>query len=155
MTTRNRFAVPLALVVALAITPLLSGCINPANIVNGVIDQATGGKAGVGGTTLPKDFPKEIPIIDGDILFSAFAKADEGTTYNITVKPKSDKAFETITKDLEAAGFAENGEMGTTSEKSSTGVFANDTYTILVVVADDSDNGTVVNYTVGPADSSK
>ena len=71
-TTRAATAVAIAGITA----SLLTGCFNPAELVNrGVedaIEGATGGDVSLGGE-LPADFPTSIPLIDGDVTFAGGA----------------------------------------------------------------------------------
>ena len=56
----RRLTVPAALLVALLAGPVLAGC--SAVNVNEMVKDATGGTVDVGGSTIPEDFPAEVPL---------------------------------------------------------------------------------------------
>ncbi len=41
--------------------PALTGC----SMIEGIIEQQTGGDVDLGGNTVPADFPAEVPLADG------------------------------------------------------------------------------------------
>ncbi|MFD4420816.1 hypothetical protein ACFWN7_04830 [Agromyces sp. NPDC058484] len=125
---------------------LLTGCIgNPVEdlVSQGVedaVEGATGGEVNVDGE-LPEGFPASVPLVDGDVSFSAGAGGVEGWVVIIT-SSASDPVAEAATE-LEGAGFTED----TTVAGGGVGakVYSNAEY--LVLLAGD---GSTVTYTVTP-----
>ncbi|CAN5528170.1 hypothetical protein BH10ACT7_BH10ACT7_04730 [soil metagenome] len=140
---RKSITISLALVVALAGAPALAGC----SVVEGLIEQQTGGDIDLGGTSVPADFPSEVPLIDGDIVNGSGFATDGTKVWNIIVKVSDGAAFDTIKSQLEGAGFTFN-ETGSETPEAGTGVFDGENYGVLVVVAQAGDQGWVANYTV-------
>jgi hypothetical protein len=135
---------PLAVIVVLALAPVLAGCsINP---VESIIEQATGGDVDLGGATMPEDFPTDVPVVDGEVQFGAGFKTGEEQVWNVTIKATDPAIFDTVAAQLTDAGFTSSEIAGGTTETGSLGTFANDKYTIAVVVT--TDGGVTVNYTV-------
>ena len=143
----SRLSVPLAVLMVLAIAPVLAGC--AMNPVESIIKQATGADVDLGGASLPKDFPVDVPIVDGEIQFGAGIKTDEARVWNVTVKATDPAVFETIKSQLTSAGFAWDENLGGSTESGSVGTFINENYTVAVVVT--TDGGVTVNYTVTTA----
>ncbi|WP_419819284.1 hypothetical protein [Glaciibacter flavus] len=137
-TIRRRMAVP-ALVVALALTPVLAGC-----SVQDLVDKASGGHVSVGGS-LPKGWPSEVPVIDGKILFGAGGQGDEGKAWVVTIDATADDPLAAAKDSLEKAGFvtadAASGQAG------DVGALAMKNANYAVVVAGTKDG---VIYTVTP-----
>ena len=66
---RKHFLIPITIVGSLVLAPALVGCgMNP---LESVIEEVTGGDVD-SGTSLPEDFPAEVPLIDGELI-SAFS----------------------------------------------------------------------------------
>lgn len=138
--SRTRLGVLAAL--ALVTATGLTGCVNPVEeLVNksieGAVEEATGGDVSVGGE-LPADFPAEVPLVDGDIVFAAGSNG-EGWLVTITAKG-ADPVAEAVAA-LEAAGFAADTSVSGTDAAAS--VYSNETY--LVFIAGDGEN---LAYTV-------
>ena len=143
----KRFTVPLAIVLALAITPALAGCFG--NPIEQIVEGATGGDVSLPGQSVPDDFPKDVPLIDGEVVFGLGVGNDDGKAWNVTIKVSGIEAADQIKSQLEGAGFTANDAgIGGTTEEGATLVYDNGTYNVLVVVTKDSDNGFVANYTV-------
>jgi hypothetical protein len=145
-TLRQRLRLPATIVLAatLAIaTPLtLSGC----GLIGGVVHQATGGGVpGLPGGSVPADFPKDIPLIKGDVqLGVALGDSKDGKVWNVTIKTTDTNAGVTIKGQMEAAGFKVQGD-GTSSDGSGA-AYLKDKLAVVVVVGT-SDNDIIVNYT--------
>jgi hypothetical protein len=126
--------------------PLLAGC----SVINDVVHDVTGQDlpAGLaGGMTLPDDFPREVPLIDGDLVFAVSLPGDGGAkTWNVTIEVSGADAFDTIRAQLGDAGFEYQGL--TDGESGSTGVFRTDELTVFVAVAAPSGDQWTANYTV-------
>ncbi|HEU4807038.1 MAG TPA: hypothetical protein VFT01_02145 [Homoserinimonas sp.] len=148
-TSPRHRRVPAAVLAAcLLIAPAVSGC--SFNPLESVIEGATGGNVDVGGTSVPDDFPAEVPLIEGEVA-SAFAvgKAPE-KIWNVTIKVADASALETIKTEMEAAGFTSDLEDAAIGDITG-GMYSNGTYSVLVVVAEDGDSGWAAAYTVTPA----
>lgn len=144
-TLRTRVAAPVAIVLALALTPALTGCFG--NPVESIIEGATGGDVDLGGTSLPDGYPAdEVPVIDGDILFGGALGDANGKVFNVTVKVADASAIDTIKGQLEGAGFT--AQLGGDTTGGSTYIGSSDAWGVLVVVSEDGSNGWVANYTV-------
>jgi len=149
MTLRSRLRLPatIALAATLAIaTPLtLSGC----GLIGGVVHQATGGGGvpGLPGGSVPADFPKDVPLIKGDVQLAISVPGDtnDGKAWNVTIKTTDTDAANTVKSEMEDAGFKSAGE--STSTDGSGGAYTKDKLTVVVVVGN-SDKDIIVNYTV-------
>ncbi len=149
---RTKIVVPVAIVSALLLTPTLTSC---AGIVNGLVNKATGGQVDLGGKKIPDNFPKdEVPIIDGEIVYGAGVASETGKAWSILVKVDGVGALDTITSELEGAGFTTQVGVGGSTDSGATAVFTSDKYDVAVVIADDGKNGAVATYTVATNDSS-
>ncbi|MCM3656167.1 hypothetical protein M3147_02765 [Agromyces mediolanus] len=121
----------------------LTGCFaNPVeDLVNqgieGAVEEATGGDVSLGGE-LPADFPDDVPLVDGEIVFAA-GTAGEGWLVTMT-SSSADPVADAVAA-LEAAGFAPDTTLS--GADAGAAVYANATY--LVLVAGDGEN---VAYTV-------
>ena len=146
----RRITAPLAIVIALAMAPALSGCFG--NPIEGIIEGATGGQVDLGGTTIPDGFPtSEVPVADGEIIFAgAFGGAD-AQVFNVTVRVPNAQAIDSIQTELEAAGFESQGAFSGSTEEGGTFIGTTATWGVLVVVAKDAENGFVASYTVTSA----
>jgi hypothetical protein len=61
---RRLAAVALAATLLVAAPLTLTGC----SMVEGIIESQTGGDIDLGGTTVPDDFPADVPLADGEIV---------------------------------------------------------------------------------------
>jgi len=142
VTRLRRLTIPLALLLVLGVAPAMSGC-----SVQSLVENATGGTVDVGGKSVPKDFPAEVPLIDGEVLYGASLGATDAQVWNVTIKVADVAAIDTITAQLNDAGFTAPVAPGTT-ENGAAGAFDGEKYGVLVAVTPDADNGFVANYTV-------
>lgn len=145
--SHRRLVASAFIVTALLAAPALGGC----SLIEGAIENATGGQLDLGGKSVPADFPSEVPIAQGEVLFGLSAGKDGEKVWNLTVKV-SEGAFEAISKQLVDAGF-EHAEGSEIAAANSGGLFNSDKWGVLVVVTEDGDNGYVANYTVSSVDS--
>jgi hypothetical protein len=123
---------------------MLTACGNP---IQGLVDQATGGQVDLGGTEVPKDFPKDVPLASGKVIFGGGFGNDDGKIWNVTIQVSDGNALDGIAAQLTGAGFESVGE-GEATVDSTTGIFSKDPYGILVVVSKDDKDGFIANYTV-------
>lgn len=150
LRTRSRFTAPLAIALALVLTPALSGCFG--NPVEGIIEGVTGGDVDLGGTSVPEGYPTtEVPLIAGDILFGAAIGNAEGKVFNVTVKVQDASALDAIKAQLEGVGFTSEGALEGVTDQGGTYIATTDKWGVLVVVSQDGSNGFVANYTVTSA----
>jgi hypothetical protein len=153
-TLRSRTRIPVTIALAgvlLVGSPLVAGC----SLINNVVDSATGGTIPEGldtGTTVPSDFPSEVPLIEGDVVFGLSLPGDNGEkAWNVTINVSGAEAFETIKTELTDAGFEYQGVSD--GESGTSGVFRKDDLTVLVGVAAGDGDQWVANYTVTTADT--
>ncbi|GAA3872606.1 hypothetical protein GCM10022381_14560 [Leifsonia kafniensis] len=139
---RPAIGIPLALVLALSAAPVLSGCSSVGGLVNGAVQQASDGKVSLGGA-LPKGWPEEVPVIDGEILLGAGNSADGQTGWVVTIKSAAADPVADATAQLEAAGFV--ADASGSSGGNGAAALKNDNYTVLV-----AGNADGVIYTVTP-----
>jgi hypothetical protein len=101
---------------------------------------------------VPDGFPtNEVPLIDGEIVYGGSVTAEGATVFNVTIKVPDASAMDTITGQLEGAGFTGSGSTGAEGVQGSGAVFSSDKWGVLVVVSEDGSNGFVANYTVTSA----
>lgn len=146
---RSSRALTIAMAAVLAVgTPLLlSGCGLIPNPVEGVIEGVTGGDIELPGSTVPDDFPSEVPLIDGEVVFGTGFGNDTEKIWNVTINVGSE-ATEQIASGLESAGFTVSAE-GSLSGDTGTLFYQKDELSVLVVIAEDNDSGGyVASYTV-------
>ncbi|WP_431218329.1 hypothetical protein [Leifsonia xyli] len=142
MNRSRLLALPLAAALLLGATPALAGC-----SFQGVVKDVSGGNVDIGGAKVPADFPKEVPLASGDVVFGAGLGSGEDKVWNVTVKVDGADSYTAIQKQLTDAGFS--GEFGAQGPNGGgTGTFSNGTYGVLVVVTDAGSNGWVANYSV-------
>lgn len=154
-TMRRRIVAPIAIAIAVAIAPTLSGCFGMmGNPIEGAIEGATGGNIDIGGTSLPSGFPEaDVPLYDGDILAGMALGSGTDKIFNVSIKVSGASALEEITAQLEGAGFTTDGGFVANSEDGGSAIYSNDAWSVLVVVASDSNDGWTANYTVSSAAS--
>jgi hypothetical protein len=141
--THRAVSIALAAGLALAGVGALGGC----SIARNVVEGATGGKVDIGGKSVPDTFPKDVPLVDGEVLYGASLKTEEGQGWNVTIKVSGLDAFDGISSQLTGAGFT----AGTSGrdDLGATGTFAKDPYAVAVLVSKpDEKTGWTVNYTV-------
>jgi len=133
---------------SLLIAPVLAGCsVNP---IESAIEGVTGGNIDVGGTTIPDDFPAEVPLLDGEVVNAMAAGTAPEKIWTVTMKVTDASVLETIKTDMEAAGFSSG--LGEAAVGGITGgMYSNETYSVLIVVAEEKDSGWMATYTVAPA----
>jgi hypothetical protein len=138
----------LAGVLLLGVAPALAGC----SVVEGVIEQQTGGQVDLGGASVPEDFPAEVPLADGEIVNGSAVTTDAGRAWNILMNVSDPAAPESIAAQLEGAGFlaAEGMGIGGVTEQGGTLAYANTSYVVNVLLGR-TDSGWTANYTVARA----
>ncbi|MEO6200301.1 MAG: hypothetical protein ABIX44_03970 [Cryobacterium sp.] len=142
LTPTKTLSITLALVIAAAGVPLLAGC-SVEGAVNGAVQGASGGDVSLGGK-LPTGWPKEVVVIDGELLFGARGSGDNKDGWVVTVKSDAMDPLEDARKTLEDAGFV--GDTTLSAGDASVVAMKDDSYTVVVV----NTSGGVL-YTVSPA----
>ena len=135
--------VALAAVLLVAAPLTLTGC----SLVEGAIESQTGGDIDLGGTTVPADFPAEVPIAEGDIVNGSAISSDGGEkVWNVLINVADPAAPDSIAAQLEGAGFTSPGVGGITDE-GGTLTYTKDDLVVNVLLAKSGD-GWTANYTV-------
>jgi hypothetical protein len=146
-SSSQKITVPIALALALLAGPALAGC-----SVQNLANSATGGKVELPGKSVPKDFPSEVPLVQGDVLLGGgVGDGKGGKAWNVTIKVPGASSFDSIAKQLEGAGFAPQGSLAGTGSEGGTGVFEGTTYGVILVVSEANKQWTA-NYTVTTKD---
>lgn len=122
MRSHSSLARSVAIVIAVTAAFTLSGCFaNPldqltdrigSEIAEGgaekLVEGMTGGEFDMETGSLPKDFPSEVPVVDGKIVSSVGMKVDSGKTWSVTISvDDSLAAMATAREQLTSAGFEE------------------------------------------------
>jgi len=146
MTTQHRrYIVTIAVAMSLALAPTLTGCFG-GNPIEGIIENATGGDVDLGGTSVPDDFPSEVPLYDGEVVFGAGIGFEGEKAWNVSVRLPDATAIDAIAADLESAGFETQVQTDPSAE-GGTVISEGTNFGVLVVVVKD-DAGFIANYTV-------
>jgi hypothetical protein len=149
VSNRSRTRLSLAIVVAaLAIAPAVTAC--SFNPIESAIEEATGGNVDIGGTTSPDDFPAEVPLADGEVVSAFGVGTAPEKAWNVTIKVADASALDAIRSQLEGAGFSSEIDDAAIGGLTG-GMYANEKYGVLVVVAEDGNGGWAASYTVTSA----
>jgi hypothetical protein len=89
-------------VVALLSVGLLTGCSGGAGGASAPTSSSPSAEASSASVALPSDFPKAVPLVDGDI---ATANGDANDGWTATVSPKGSNGFAGAVAALKKAGF--------------------------------------------------
>lgn len=123
--------------------PTLTGC----SVVEGIIEQQTGGDVDLGGNTVPADFPSDVPLADGDVVNGSKITGGDGeTVWNVLMNVADPAAPESIAAQLEGAGFTSAGT-GEVSDSGGTLTYTKDDLVVNVLLGK-TDSGWTANYTV-------
>lgn len=126
--------------------PALTGC----SMIEGIIEQQTGGDVDLGGNTVPEDFPVDVPLADGDVVNGSKITGGGGeTVWNVLMNVSDPAAPDSIAAQLEGAGFTSAGTGGVT-ESGGTLTYAKGTLVVNVLLGK-TDSGWTANYTVAQA----
>jgi hypothetical protein len=131
---------------ALLAAPVLAGC--SGDQIQSMVGDATGGTVDVGGSTIPDDFPTDIPLAAGDVATAGRVGTGTGKVWNVTITVADPAAPSVITEQLTAAGFASTSNLPGAPDIGGSAAFANDTYAIALIVTDNGDGSYAANYTV-------
>ncbi|GAA1227659.1 hypothetical protein [Rhodoglobus aureus] len=147
ISPKRRISAAIAIVLAVGITPALSGCFG--NPLENIVEQATGGQVSLGGNEIPEGFPSEVPVVSGEVQFGIAAGEGESRGYNVTILVGAESPLDGIETELADAGF-ELQLQGSGADGEGTVIFTSDTWVGGVIVAK-TDDGYTANYTVAPA----
>lgn len=150
----KKSALVLALVLAAALPPAVSGCAgNPVEqVVEGAVEQAGGGEVDLnsdGG--LPDGFPsEEVPLYDGEVVGGMGAgSVDSGGGWTVIVKvdEELEPAFQSIDAQLKDAGF--DASYSGFVDGAGSGAYSDTAYSVIVSVTDDGSGQKTATYIVG------
>lgn len=149
ISPKRRLSASIAVVLALGIAPVLSGC--SGNPLENLVEQATGGQVDIGGRAMPDGFPAEVPVVSGDVLFGISAGDGEERGFNVTIATGAESPLDGIETQFADAGFEAQAQASNAGGAGSV-IFSDDDWNVVVVVAE-TDDGFTANYTVSPAGS--
>lgn len=121
--------------------PLLAGC-----SVGDLVDNATGGQVQLPSTSVPADFPSDVPLYDGEVLSGAGIGTVDAKIWNVGIRVPDASVLDGIELELTDAGF-ETQLQGETGGGGGTVIASTDAFGVAVVVVRD-EGGFVANYTV-------
>ncbi|MEO8529016.1 MAG: hypothetical protein ABI435_08050 [Pseudolysinimonas sp.] len=127
----------------------LSGC----SLVQGVVQQQTGGTGGTGGTVLgsvPADFPSDLPIAEGKVTFGAEIPGSNGEkAWTVIVQvPGSENPGAAIQAQIEAAGWTNAAAgFGGVTDQGAIFSYTKDNLIAAIIIGKDGDTWTV-SYSV-------
>lgn len=131
-----------ALAGILLVTPVMAGC-----SVQDIVSHASGGNVDIGGTSVPDDFPTEVPLYDGEVLSGVgLGNPTDGKVWNIGIRVPDATVLDDIQRQLTEAGFDAQFQ-GSPTADGGTLVSTGAGYGVAVVVVPDAD-GFVANYSV-------
>jgi hypothetical protein len=147
VTTRSPTTAAIALGAVLLVgLPALTGC----SMIEGIIEQQTGGDVELGGNTVPDDFPDAVPLAEGEVVNGSKITAGGGeTVWNVLMNVSDPAAPDSIAAQLEGAGFTSAGT-GEVTDRGGTLTYAKDNLVVNVLLGK-TDSGWTANYTVARA----
>ncbi len=154
-TSARKFTtITTALALAFGATFTLSGCFgNPLEeVLKGgageIIKGATGADADFGGKSIPKNFPVQIPVAEGEIEMGGSVTVDGSTVWTLRIQAYDSNAFETVRSQLISSGFEESFR---TEGDSAMGGYEGHGYGLILNV-DTQDGKTGITYVVTELD---
>ena len=142
----RRTAPAVLLTVMMFSAPVLVGC--SGEQIQSLVGDASGGAVDVGGTSVPDDFPAEVPLAEGDVASAGRVGTGTGKVWNITITVMDAEAPDTITAQLVDAGFSSTSNIPGVPDMGGSAAFANDTYAVALIVTNSGDGSFSANYTV-------
>ncbi|MEJ3404702.1 hypothetical protein WDJ51_08160 [Rathayibacter sp. YIM 133350] len=136
--------IAIALAAVVSLTPALAGC-----SVQDIVNKVSGGQVAVGSGKLPSDWPKEVPVVEGEVLFGARGSGDGQKGWIVTISAKGADPLADARAKLEVAGFTP--DEGADMQGADGGVVAMTNEDYGVVVAGSKDG---LIYTVTPVEAS-
>lgn len=153
-----RRTVPAVAALALGIALTLTGCFaNPLDqltegLVEGGVEQIIEDQTGVdvdvdglGGASLPADWPADVPTPDGEIVLASSA----GGVYSVIINVANADAVQSAFDEMLLAGFAEISTLDL-GEGAVTRVYENTSWNVGVLGAVNDDGTATMQYTVTP-----
>jgi hypothetical protein len=138
-----RAAAVMLAAVLLAGLPALTGCA----MIEGIIEQQTGGDVDLGGNTVPDDFPADVPLAEGEVVNGSKITGGDGeTVWNVLMNVSDPAAPDSIAAQLEAAGFGSAGT-GEVTDSGGTLTYLKDNLVVNVLLGK-TGSGWTANYTV-------
>lgn len=123
--------------------PTLAGC----SMVEGIIEQQTGGDIDLGGNTVPADFPAAVPLAEGEVVNGSKITASGGeTVWNVLMNVSDPAAPDSIAAQLDGAGFTSAGT-GDVTDRGGTLTYTKGNLVVNVLLGK-TDAGWTANYTV-------
>lgn len=133
-----------AVVVAGALAFALAGC----SLIEGVIEQQTGGEIELGGPSVPADFPADVPLVEGQVVNGSSGTGPGGEqVWNILINATAADAPAQAASLLEGAGFTAPTGAETPTEGTANLTYVRTDLIVNVVLAKVGDAWTA-NYTV-------
>lgn len=143
---RKHFLIPITIVGSLVLAPALVGCgMNP---LESVIEEVTGGNVDIGGTSIPEDFPAEVPLIDGELISAFSIGTGAEKVFAVMLKVSDASAADAIGSQLEGAGFSL--ELDQAASGAASYAYTNANFAVLVAVTEDGNKGWAASYVVTP-----
>jgi hypothetical protein len=113
-SARKFTTITTAIALAFGATFTLSGCFaNPLeDMLKGgagdIIKGATGADMDFGGTSIPKDFPVQIPVAEGEIEMGGSITVEGNKVWTLRINANDPNVFEKISRQLVSNGFEES-----------------------------------------------
>lgn len=111
--TKKITTVTAAFALAIGATLSLSACFNNPieGLVKGgageIIKNATGADVDLGGTSIPQDFPAQVPVAEGEIEYGGSVTVDGSTIWTVRIKTNDPSVFSKVQSQLLASGWVE------------------------------------------------
>jgi hypothetical protein len=99
VTPRRLATVALAGVLVVAAPMTLSGC----SVVEGIIEQQTGGDVDLGGASVPDDFPAGVPLAEGEVVNGSAISNADGKVWNVLINVADPAARLSFASELDCA----------------------------------------------------
>ena len=148
---KRRLSVPIAIVLALVSAPLLAGCFGSPS--HGAVKSSSGTGGTTVGTSIPKNFPKDVPVYNGTVDSATALGSGARTIWNISIEVPDPDALADIKTALTKAGFTTEAE-GNAGKVGASLIATGKDYGVAVLLAKGKHDGFVANYTVSPDDDS-
>jgi hypothetical protein len=116
--------------------------------VQQIVGGATNGTVDVGGSSVPSDFPSDIPLADGTVVSGNRVGTGDGAVWNVTITVADPTLPSELTTLLTDAGFRSTSDIPGMPDTGGTAALTNDVYGVVLVVTDNSDATFSANYTV-------
>lgn len=152
--TKNFTTVTATVALAVGATFSLSGCFgNPLEKLaqggaNEIVENVTGGDVDMSGQSMPKDFPSQISVPDGKIIFGTSTNVDDTRGWMLNMVVKDPSVFAAVQNQLKSSGFD---EIAATDGATAMGIYQGNGYGIVLNLAED-DGEYTISYIVTESD---